>query len=565
MKVDGFPTDTEPVNNSLSPREKRAESLKELDRIMSIPNAPSGLKFTEQLKVLSLSRQVLHTDALTGLQNETGADESFADLLETSKTENSIAFVSINISGFRIINSTLNHSAGDELLINFAKSVASIFRTNPANPMAERRGSSAGPNDNVSVRLRDNGFVVFFETDQGVDGTKLRASIEKRLQIAFDNALKDAKDLVGLTSTQDIGSLDEVTVQSELSLLPVAELKSQGPTFQDVLGTITHPETRLSNTRNFGEQIVRAAHSLLASPKDTTEGSLSKKVRSRKDRIQYLEAQLMGNTRTRHIFDSSFEPSFDTADASSSSEQGYDDDLETKILELINLYHEAIDTDSTTGLKNRHWLEAELGTLSQEYNESEDEPKSGYILMIDLTKFGDINKFNYDTMAAGDRTIEQFAEIINKKCIKFSKKYNCQIDAVRTGGDEFHLLITNIDPSNLVELFNSNQEDNLNLEKALVARINKDIIETTLSELKVLIKKSSTLHHTPGIHTGKLLNLAELFKSGIRPEDLLAAINKEGDVSKEEISRGQIAWRILASLGNMAYISAQAAIDAARK
>lgn len=69
-----------------------------------------------------------HCDALTGLANRAGFNRHAADLAQTVGPADQTALLMIDLDGFKKINDTLGHGAGDEVLIEVAQRLTGALR-----------------------------------------------------------------------------------------------------------------------------------------------------------------------------------------------------------------------------------------------------------------------------------------------------------------------------------------------------------------------------------------------------------------------------------------------------
>ncbi|MBN1869515.1 MAG: GGDEF domain-containing protein [Candidatus Omnitrophica bacterium] len=83
-------------------------------------------------KALLESREILkyttYHDALTGLFNRAYYDEEMSRLGRDLSRSKPLSIISIDIDGLKIINDTLGHKMGDDLLISAAKIISMPFR-----------------------------------------------------------------------------------------------------------------------------------------------------------------------------------------------------------------------------------------------------------------------------------------------------------------------------------------------------------------------------------------------------------------------------------------------------
>lgn len=70
-----------------------------------------------------------HTDALTGLLNRRGLQDAMAPLLSSCQPRQALALYLIDLDGFKPVNDTLGHDAGDELLIAVGRRLRDSLRS----------------------------------------------------------------------------------------------------------------------------------------------------------------------------------------------------------------------------------------------------------------------------------------------------------------------------------------------------------------------------------------------------------------------------------------------------
>ena len=73
-------------------------------------------------------RSMAHTDALTGLPNRRGLNETLARVLPASVPERMTAVYLVDLDGFKPVNDRLGHDVGDALLIAVARRLESLVR-----------------------------------------------------------------------------------------------------------------------------------------------------------------------------------------------------------------------------------------------------------------------------------------------------------------------------------------------------------------------------------------------------------------------------------------------------
>ena len=75
-----------------------------------------------------LLRSMAHTDLLTGLLNRRGLDEALQPLLSHGPVGGRLAVYLLDLDGFKAVNDTLGHAAGDELLVGVAQRLRAQLR-----------------------------------------------------------------------------------------------------------------------------------------------------------------------------------------------------------------------------------------------------------------------------------------------------------------------------------------------------------------------------------------------------------------------------------------------------
>ena len=83
---------------------------------------------SENRALLGASRTEASTDALTGLGNRRKLKEDLANILAASSEERPVAFVILDLNGFKTYNDSFGHAAGDMLLTQLGGSLSAAFR-----------------------------------------------------------------------------------------------------------------------------------------------------------------------------------------------------------------------------------------------------------------------------------------------------------------------------------------------------------------------------------------------------------------------------------------------------
>jgi len=79
-------------------------------------------------QLASVFRHVALHDPLTGLPNRRLLDQQGADLVQRGVDPATIAILYVDLDGFKLVNDTLGHRAGDDLLVGFAGRLRSCLR-----------------------------------------------------------------------------------------------------------------------------------------------------------------------------------------------------------------------------------------------------------------------------------------------------------------------------------------------------------------------------------------------------------------------------------------------------
>jgi diguanylate cyclase (GGDEF)-like protein len=75
-------------------------------------------------------RSLAHTDALTGLLNRRGLDESLPSLLAASSPRSALAVYLMDLDGFKPVNDRHGHDTGDALLAAVGQRLGAMLRPN---------------------------------------------------------------------------------------------------------------------------------------------------------------------------------------------------------------------------------------------------------------------------------------------------------------------------------------------------------------------------------------------------------------------------------------------------
>ena len=141
-----------------------------------------------------MMRALAHTDALTGLLNRRGLQESVTPMLQRCNGAQALAIYLLDLDGFKPINDSLGHEAGDELLVGVAQRLRSVVRSS-----------------DLVCRLGGDEFVLAVPDLPGDDEA---AALGAKLLAAFEQPFMASGQLcrVGLTVGYALAPHDEATL-----------------------------------------------------------------------------------------------------------------------------------------------------------------------------------------------------------------------------------------------------------------------------------------------------------------------------------------------------------------
>jgi diguanylate cyclase (GGDEF)-like protein len=151
-----------------------------------------------------LTHQAFH-DSLTGLANRT----LFADRLEhalarAARDGSVVGVLFIDLDDFKIVNDTLGHAVGDQLLIGVADRISGALRA-----------------DDTAARLGGDEFAALIENVQdpgAVEETASRILAALAEPIIVDGAALYAVASIGITTTPEADNANELLRQADLAL-----------------------------------------------------------------------------------------------------------------------------------------------------------------------------------------------------------------------------------------------------------------------------------------------------------------------------------------------------------
>ncbi|NEW92117.1 EAL domain-containing protein [Rhodopseudomonas sp. BR0M22] len=164
---------------------------------------------TERKRADSRIHHLAHFDELTGLPNRSSFRDHLGEALDVLEPGDRLALIYIDIDEFKIVNDTLGHPVGDQLL----------------RSIAERLQGCVGANDYVA-RLGGDEFAVV-TTDAGAVRelvSKLQRTLRDSFDCADDEVSLDAS--IGIALAPEHGAeLDELIAKADLALYAA---KSEG-------------------------------------------------------------------------------------------------------------------------------------------------------------------------------------------------------------------------------------------------------------------------------------------------------------------------------------------------
>ncbi len=123
----------------------------------------------QQREIENALRASARTDALSGLPNRACFDETVADYVARFEDlDKKLALAFIDLNGFKTVNDTMGHSAGDEVLRAIASRLRESFRAT-----------------DFIARVGGDEFVVLFEVDPMLVG-----DVQRNLQVAMERIFK---------------------------------------------------------------------------------------------------------------------------------------------------------------------------------------------------------------------------------------------------------------------------------------------------------------------------------------------------------------------------------------
>jgi diguanylate cyclase len=179
----------------------------------------------EEMRALHevLSRQATR-DALTGLPNRSALTEVLQDTLARCRRNASdMAVLFLDLDGFKLVNDSLGHSAGDDLLVRAAERICAAVRDN-----------------DIVARLGGDEFVVVCVDVDGIDtATRVARRIAERLEPAFRIAGQDSviSASIGIAlASHSRGTPDDILRHADMAMyVAKSSGRRQFAIFDDVM------------------------------------------------------------------------------------------------------------------------------------------------------------------------------------------------------------------------------------------------------------------------------------------------------------------------------------------
>ncbi|WP_052712078.1 diguanylate cyclase domain-containing protein [Domibacillus indicus] len=167
-----------------------------------------GKDVTEQKNKQQKMTQLAYHDTLTGLPNRLTFHNKLMKLIQDNK--NPFAVVYMDLDGFKSINDTLGHDAGDELLITVSRRLSAALRT---SDMAARQGGDE-----------------FTAVISGISSREEVENIASRLLLSISERYHIAGELLSVTPSiglslypQDGGTPEQLLKKADLAMYSVKQ------------------------------------------------------------------------------------------------------------------------------------------------------------------------------------------------------------------------------------------------------------------------------------------------------------------------------------------------------
>jgi diguanylate cyclase (GGDEF)-like protein len=180
--------------------------------VLSI-GTPTGMIGTGVMTLLIVAsdlakglRQQARTDALTGLLNRRGVEDTIQSLLGTRRQVEPLTVVVADLDRFKAINDRLGHAAGDDVLLRFAQHLKSRLRTR-----------------DVVARIGGEEFVLLLPQTDAADALAL----VERLRQSVPDAFAHHAELGRVSASFGVTQLGDETFEAALARADEALYRSK--------------------------------------------------------------------------------------------------------------------------------------------------------------------------------------------------------------------------------------------------------------------------------------------------------------------------------------------------
>ena len=150
----------------------------------------------------SLEHQASHDD-LTGLPNRAFLRRNVESSLSGGRTRDRVALLVVDLDGFKGINDTFGHGAGDEVLVKVAQDIVGCVR---GNDLVARLGG-----DEFAVMLAD-------ASDEAIKGIGRRILSSLELPIRLSTVTVSVNASIGAATTRDGHSAEELLRNADMAM-----------------------------------------------------------------------------------------------------------------------------------------------------------------------------------------------------------------------------------------------------------------------------------------------------------------------------------------------------------
>lgn len=142
----------------------------------NIPIMLNGAVVALLLTFVNVQNKRIETDYLTGIYNRSKIEKLLENKIKNATEGKTFSAILFDLNGMKYVNDTFGHSAGDELLINFAKMIKNSIDIN-----------------DFSARISGDEFCVVLDTGDIDEVKKIVEKIERRVQYFNEDKNVDYK------------------------------------------------------------------------------------------------------------------------------------------------------------------------------------------------------------------------------------------------------------------------------------------------------------------------------------------------------------------------------------